>query len=63
MRNMTWRQRCVVVMMVLSSGTVLQTSCNETAAEVSSGLFSSISTQYIRSLVNNWLKVSPSFNF
>jgi hypothetical protein len=48
----------MVAFSMLTCGTLLQTSCSETAADVTTGVISSVTTQLIRNVVYDFFEVS-----
>ncbi|GMV97649.1 MAG: hypothetical protein HRF43_16785 [Phycisphaerae bacterium] len=58
MRRFSVWQRMMVAFSMLTCGTLLQTSCSETAADVTTGVISSVTTQLIRNVVYDFFEVS-----
>ncbi|HOB73224.1 MAG TPA: hypothetical protein PKG54_01745 [Phycisphaerae bacterium] len=57
MRRASRRQRWMMGLMVLSSGTLLQVTCNTIAADVVGGLTIAITNEFIRNLIYDALGV------
>lgn len=51
MLKITRRQRWMMILLTLTSGTLMQTSCNTIAADVVGGLATSVTNQFIRNVV------------
>lgn len=52
------RSRWLMAVMILTSGTLLQTSCSALAVEAATGLAGSVTSQYIRNVIYRALGLS-----
>jgi hypothetical protein len=48
---------------MLTGGTLLQTSCAQVTAEAVGGITSSVLTEYLRSVISEWLNIGTGLSF